>query len=153
MDAGVAAIVGGALGIGATLLGSTLNARHNAALRERERKQDAYYGASRALLRVRNRRKRMLIRGYRQLDKDKELQPFLDDLVEAQHGLSVVLLVCGAKQETTLKTAIDEFDKLVDELILPPDDQEITLEEAFEKVEEARTTLRTAQVDDLEARR
>jgi hypothetical protein len=68
-----------------TLLGQSLNAHHNA----RARKQDSYQRASRALLRVRNTRKRMLIRHERQLDRDKELQPYLQDLVEAQHALSM----------------------------------------------------------------
>jgi hypothetical protein len=65
----------------------------------------------------------------------------------------MVLVACREEQKETLKTAIDEFDKLVDDLIRRPDEQQTGLDEALEKVEKVQETLRTAQDDDLAARR
>jgi hypothetical protein len=175
MDAGVAAFLaglGGALlGAGATLLGARYSAGRSAALSELERSQtaelselersqtaelselersqNAYDRARQALLRVHNRRKRMR---YRELEA-MELQVFLNDLFDAQHALSMVLVACREEQKDTLRKAIHEFDKLVDDLIRRPSEQETKPEKALEELGNVRQTLRIAQDADLAARR
>jgi hypothetical protein len=121
-DVGAALIgFGGAIvGAGASFLGAVYNGHRNAVLRRRSRKEDAYDRALYALRRVRNRRERMRIRGYEELDKEIELQLFLQELVDAQHGLSMVRDVCGAEQKEHVETAAHEFDAVVDRLIRPP---------------------------------
>ena len=154
MDAAGAAFIGlggAVVGAAATLLGSVYNAHRNASLSQRERKEDAYERARHALLRVRNRRKRMLIRRYRELDKEIELQLFLQELVDAQHGLSMVLDVCGEEQKETLAKAGLDFDALVDDLIRPPAEQKTSLDKALAEVENVQETIRKAQQKDLQA--
>jgi hypothetical protein len=118
MSPAVAALLGALLGGGATLLVSILNARfqtkRDATLWERENKRDAYYSATRPLLRVRSRRKRMVKR-YADLPPD-ELAKHLDDLDEAQHGLSMLAVFCGEDQRTAVDQAIEQFDDLADEI-------------------------------------
>jgi hypothetical protein len=142
------AMVGGAASYLGARTGANIariKARQDAMQWQLDRKQNAYFSASRALLRVSNRRKRM---DYPELQKE-ELPQYLDDLVEAQHGLSMVLTVCGEKQKDQLNEAIDVFDKLVDKLLLPPGHQGISLDEAVEEVQNVRDTVRAAQEADL----
>lgn len=167
MDAVGAAFIGlgGALvGAGATLVGAAYNAHkneesserersQNAELWERGRKEDAYDRARHALLRLRNRRKRMRIRGYKALDKEIELQLFLQELVDAQHGLSTLLVACGEEQKETLAEAGLKFDALVDDLIRPPTKQKTCLDKAHAEVEKLLEIIGTAQDDDLQAGR
>jgi hypothetical protein len=57
----------------------------------------------------------MAARKDNQLD-GAELTKHLDDLDEAQHGLSTLAVVCGEEQRTALEKAIEYFDKLADEI-------------------------------------
>jgi hypothetical protein len=72
--------------------------------------------ATRALLRARNRRRRMAEAGYSEVAKE-ELPTFLDDLVDAQHGLWMLLVACGESQRKKLRSAAEKFDKLVDKML------------------------------------
>ena len=49
-----------------------------------------------------------------------ELETFLDDLVNAQHGLWMLLVACGERQRTTLRSAVHDFDKLADTMLTKP---------------------------------
>jgi len=119
VSSAIAVLLGAVCGAGATLGVSILNARfqgkREARSWERENKRDAYYNATRPLLRVRNLRKRMAARGDNQL-ADPLLTKHLDDVDEAQHGLSTLAVVCGQEQRTALEKAIEDFDKLADEI-------------------------------------
>lgn len=120
MSSAVAAVVGAGLGAGATLIVSVVNARFQARREatawERERKQAAYYGATRALLRVRNRRRRLANSPWSDIPKE-ELLAHLDDVVDAQHGLSMLLVVCGEQQRAALRGAVESYDRLVDDML------------------------------------
>ena len=125
MSSAVAALVGAGLGASATLVVSILNARfqakRDATAWERDSRRDAYYSATRPLLRVRNRRRRMAEADPRYAEIPKEeLSKFLDDLDEAQHGLSMLAVVCGEGQRERLDAAIKRFDKLADEMRKKP---------------------------------
>jgi hypothetical protein len=123
MDPAVAAVLGAGLGASATVLGSVVNARFQAkrdtSSWQRERKQTAYYSATRALLRIRNRRRRMAESFWSQVPRG-ELPTFLDDLVDAQHGLSMLLVACGEAQRLKVRDAVEQFDRLVDAMLANP---------------------------------
>jgi hypothetical protein len=149
------ALVGGAASFFGTRAGARIQAEQariranqDATQWQLDRKQNAYHSTSRALLRVLNRRKRM---AYPQLASE-ELPHYLEDLVEAQHGLSMVLTVCGDKHKDSLQVAIGDFDELVNQLLPPPPDRgppRISLEEAVERIEHVRDAVLQAQKEDL----
>jgi len=119
MSSAVAALLGALLGGTATLVVSILNARfqakRDATSWERENKRNAYLSATRPLLRVRGRRKRMAARLVAELPPD-ELTTHLDDLDEAQHGLSLLAVFCGEDQRSAVDEAIERFDELADQI-------------------------------------
>jgi hypothetical protein len=151
MDAAIAAVLGAGLGASATLVGSFVTARSAAGREavswERERKQAAYSNAIRALLRVRNRRSRMAAWGEPLIAKE-ELGTFFDDLVDAQHWLSMLLSACGERQRTTLGDASASLNSLVDEMLTAPPAGP-RLHVVSEQLHEIWTTVVTAARDDI----
>lgn len=140
------------MGASATVVGSIANARFQAKREatswQRERKQTAYYSATRALLRVRNRRRRMAESLWSQVPKD-ELPTFLDDLVDAQHGLSMLLVACGEDQRPKVRDAVEEFDKLVDAMLAKPPPAGERLVEVSTGVDEVWNIILAAEREDL----
>ena len=108
MDAAVAVVIGAGIGAGATLLGSVLTARQQASQQRsvavRERKQAAYENAIRFLLRAANRRSGLTAAGVPYIAED-QIATFFDDLVEAQHWLSVLVTACDARQRPAIEAA------------------------------------------------
>jgi hypothetical protein len=101
----------------------------------------------------------MRIRGFEELDKEIELQLFLQELVDAQHGLSMVRDVCGTEQKEHVETAVHEFDAVVDRLIRPPrkrppnepnEQKQHRLATAVADVEALLKCIEKAQNDDLQ---
>jgi hypothetical protein len=120
MSSAVAALLGALLGGSVTLVVSILNAKFQAKRDttswERENKRNAYLSATGPLLRVRSRRKRMAARCVDELPAGDELTKHLNDVDEAQHGLSLLAVYCGEDQRTAVEKAIKQFDDLADEI-------------------------------------
>jgi hypothetical protein len=126
MDPAVAAIVGGGIGASATLVGSVLNAR-NQVVREnaswlRERKESAYSNAVRSILRARNRRSALHVEEGKVVTILSDIGTFFDDLVDAQHWLSMLTTACSAEQRPALLRAGARLDAIIDELVSGPSD-------------------------------
>jgi hypothetical protein len=138
------------LGASATLGVSVLNGRtqfrREATSWRRERRQAAYDSATLALLRVRNRRRRMAATQWATIPPE-DLPTYLNDLVDAQHGLWMLLVACGEDQRETLRRAVEEFDELVDEMLAksPPND----LVGVWSRVDEVWNTVLGAQGKDV----
>jgi hypothetical protein len=152
VSSGVAALLGAVLGASATLVVSILNS-HFQAKREvtswrREQKQAAYDSTTLALLRVRNRRRRMAASGWTTIDPG-ELPQYVNDVVDAQHGLWMLLAACGSDQREALHGVAEKFDDLVDDMLgkPPPKDLEGTLR----RVDEVWDIVREAHRQDVGA--
>jgi hypothetical protein len=120
VDAAVAAVVGASIGAGATVLGSLLTARQQAAQRHtedvRQRKEAAYSNAIRSLLRARNRRTAMSAEGMTFI-AEEDIGTFFDDVVDAQHWLAVLATACGAKQRPAIDQAGARLNETVDRIV------------------------------------
>ena len=120
MDAALAAVIGAAIGAGATVLGSLLSARQQSAQQHaasvRQRKEAAYSNAIRSVLRARNRRSAMSAEGMSFI-ANEDVGTFFDDLVDAQHWLAVLTTACGTRQRTRIEHASSTFNEAVDRLI------------------------------------
>ena len=116
MDAAVAGLIGAVVGGGATLVGSVLTSRHQIAEERRvwlrDRKETAYSKTIRSLLRARNRRSGFHAEGAPYIAQE-DLGTFFDDLIEAQHGLSMLTTACGREQRAVLLEASKSLDAMV----------------------------------------
>jgi hypothetical protein len=125
MSSMLTGLVGGLLGAMAALMGSfltaRLQARHDRERWQRDRRQAAYDGATRSLLRWKSRRSELLHkkgRVFAALGEDG-VGTWVDDLIEAQFWLHALTAACGDEQRDRLREAASEIDKVVDNLTDP----------------------------------
>ena len=150
LNAGVAVVVGAGLGATGAVVGQAVAARFQANREatswRRDQKQGAYDTATLALLRVRNRRRRMVASQWATIPPE-ELPTYVDNLVDAQHRLWMLLVACGEDQRETLRTAVKKFDELVDEMLAKPPPADLV--GTFRRVDEVWDIVLTAQGQDV----
>jgi len=119
VDAALAAVLGAGIGALATVAGSALTAHQQGAqqraVASRQRKEAAYDNAIRSLLRARNRRSVLTAEGLAVIAKD-DIGTLFDDLVDAQHWLSVLVTACGSKQRQPIEAASSRLNDAVNQL-------------------------------------
>jgi|SRR3954471_10097980 len=120
MDAAVAAVLGAGLGVCGTLAGTVITARYQVGREvetwKRQRKDEYYGNAIRSLLRARNRRSGVTAEGASFISKE-DTGKFFDDLVDAQHAMSMLLTACGAPRRELLTDASASLDRIVDTVV------------------------------------
>ncbi|MEU6602391.1 hypothetical protein [Streptomyces flaveolus] len=119
MGAAYIGLVGALLGAATALLGSVLSvrlqARHERARWVRDRRQAAYDGALRYLLRALNRRSEIAVSGGRIVSviAEEHVRETFDDLVEAQFWFRALTAACGDRQLERMQRAANDLDARV----------------------------------------
>lgn len=120
MGSAIIGLVGGLLGAAIALFGSVLTARLQARQEarrwERDRRQAAYDGALRYLLRAANRRSEVAVAsGGRVVAvmSEEHFREWFDDLVEAQFWLHSLTGCCGSAQLNRLQAVAEFLDESV----------------------------------------
>ncbi len=78
----------------------------------------------------------------------EELSTFFDDLVDAQHWMSMLLVACGSRQRAALSESNSKIDHLVREMLTRPPAGE-RLRAVSEQIDESWNTVVTAARDDI----
>lgn len=122
MDAAIIGLVGAFVGAAAALIGSVLTTRlqhrHEQARWQRDRRQAAYDGALRHLLKAANRRGELVVQAGRVVAviaviADDQVREVFDDLTEAQFWLRSLASTCGPGQAARVSQAADQLDAAV----------------------------------------
>ncbi|MFF7115480.1 hypothetical protein ACFY91_24660 [Streptomyces albogriseolus] len=116
MGAAYIGLIGALLGAITALAGSILSvrmqARHERTRWVRDRRQAAYDGAVRYLLRALNRRSKISVSGGRIVSviAEEHVRETFDDLVEAQFWFRALTAACGDRQLERIRQAADDLD-------------------------------------------
>ena len=78
----------------------------------------------------------------------EELASFFDDLVDAQHSLSMLLIACGKPQRAMLGEASTKLDRLVREMLTAPPVGG-RLRAVSEQIDEMWDSVTTSARDDI----
>jgi len=110
--------MGAGIGASATVIGNLVNTRsqasHERTSWNRERKEAAYNNAIRYVLRARNRSSGLTEEGMSHMTEES-IAAFFDDLVDAQHWVSMLTTACADDQRNALVAVRERLNRIVDE--------------------------------------